>query len=145
MHPESKATSVKESAVPPTRRTVRVAVPTAAVGGLAAAVSAHFGRSPSFTVVELVDGETAKVVLLENPPHGDCQDPVALLQTHGVEVLIVHGMGMRPRATCRQAGIDVLVGSGRTVGDFIAAYRAGSLAVIDESNTCGRRGGPQHH
>lgn len=140
MNSESKAGSIQEPIVRPARRAVRVAVPTAAAGGLAAEVSVHFGRSPHFTVVELADGVRPRVILLENPPHGDCQDPIALLEAHGVDVLIVHGMGMRPRAACQQAGIDVLVGSGRTVGDFVAAYRAGSLLAIDDRNTCGCRG-----
>jgi predicted Fe-Mo cluster-binding NifX family protein len=140
MTPASRQTSVQTVAGQPELRARRLAIPTTGTGGLAADASPHFGRSPCFTVVELNGGEPTRVILLENAPHSNCEDPVALLQAHQVDALIVRGIGMRPLTACQRAGIGVLVGRGRTVGDFIAAYLAGGLAAIDERDTCGCRG-----
>jgi len=140
MSQENKAALAKAAEAGAAAQTIRVAVPTSMIGGLAAQPSPHFGRSPYFTVVEFSGAEAERVVLLENPPHGDCQDPVALLQAHGVSVLIVNGIGMRPLAACQRTRIRVLVGRGRTVGDFVAGFKAGNLPDISERDTCGCHG-----
>jgi predicted Fe-Mo cluster-binding NifX family protein len=116
--------------------TVRIAVPSVGSGGLAAGVEPHFGRCQHFTVVELTDGETARTMLIENLPHHDCLQPVEMLAAHGVNVLVVQGIGMRPLVGFRQAGIDVYTGSGATVGDLIAAFRAGRLRAMDGQSAC---------
>ncbi len=122
---------------------VRVAVPSAGVGGLAANADPHFGRCQHFTVVELADGQPDKTILIENLPHQDCLQPVELLASHGVKALIVRGIGMRPLVGFQQAGIEVYTGSGDTVGELVAAYAAGRLRLMDGRSACGggRHGG----
>jgi predicted Fe-Mo cluster-binding NifX family protein len=116
---------------------IRVAVPTANSGGMLASSSAHFGRCPHFTVVEVTDGKPVKTVIVDNPPHSDCFGPVQLLASQDVSVMIVQGIGMRPLAGFRSVGIEVYAGSGGTVGDLITAYTSGKLVLMDESSVCG--------
>src|SRR5665647_3445967 len=99
--------STKESLHHMTDRTssrIRLAVPSETPGGLDAARSGHFERSPSFTLIDLVNGEIAAVVFVENAPHGHggCMSPVLTLGTNMVDAVIVAGIGHRPLLGCLQ-------------------------------------------
>ncbi|MBN2081629.1 NifB/NifX family molybdenum-iron cluster-binding protein [bacterium] len=120
----------------------RIAIPSAGGGGLAARVDPHFGRCQCFTIVELTDGQPGKILLLDNPPHQDCLQPVQLLADHGVSALVVAGIGMRPLAGFVQAGITVYAGRAETVGELLQQYANGQLQQFDTSQVCG--GGHGH-
>ncbi len=66
--------------------------------------------------------------------------PVRILQQAGATALVVAGIGMRPRIGFAQAGIEVLVGPGETVGQVIDAYRAKLVQPIADSDLCGAHG-----
>jgi predicted Fe-Mo cluster-binding NifX family protein len=68
--------------------------------------------------------------------------PVQILQQAGATSLVVAGIGMRPRIGFAQAGIEVLVGPGDTVGEVIAAYQDNQVRPIADSDLCG--GGHGH-
>ena len=82
---------------------LRVAVPSEAPGGLDSARSGHFGRSPYFTVVDIVDGEIGPVDVVANRPHSDggCMAPVLTLGENAVDAVIVAGIGQRPLLALR--------------------------------------------
>jgi predicted Fe-Mo cluster-binding NifX family protein len=122
--------------------TNRIAIPTAGGGGLAAHVDPHFGRCQCFTIVELNDGQPGKILLLDNPPHQDCLQPVQLLANHGVSALVVAGIGMRPLAGFMQAGITVYAGNAETAGELVQQFTSGQLQPFDTSQVCG--GGRGH-
>jgi len=50
--------------------TLRIAIPTHGPGGVDAPRSAHFGRSDSFTIVDVdvAEGEIVRDAVVENPP-----------------------------------------------------------------------------
>jgi len=115
----------------------RIAIPTAGGGGLMARVDPHFGRCQCFTIVELNDGQAGKILLLDNPPHQDCLQPVQLLADHGVSTLVVSGIGMRPLAGFMQSGITVYAGNAETVGELVQQFTNGQLRRFDTSQVCG--------
>lgn len=120
-------------------QTVRIAVPTEGAGGLDAPRSAHFGHSPSFTVVDVVDGEVVGSSTLVNPPHsqGGCGQTVQLLGDNGVAVAIVVGMGRGPLSMMQSAGILPLFdGDSPTPMAAVAAYLAGGLAPFGGDHVC---------
>ncbi len=90
----------------------RIAVPSESPGGLDAARSGHFGRSPNFTLVDLQDGEVTFVEVIDNVPHDPdgCFAPVLMLGEHMVDAVVVSGIGKRPLLACLQAGIRVFNG-----------------------------------
>lgn len=120
-------------------KTVKLAVPSAAPGGLAADRSGHFGRCECFTVVDCAEGRAQNVTVVTNLPHseGGCLAPVNLLQNHGVNAIAVSGIGMRPLMGFQSAGIDVLLGTGTKVQDTVDAYLKSELNPISEEDTCG--------
>lgn len=119
---------------------VVLAVPSVGEGGLDAERSGHFGRCDCFTLVEIEDGRVLAVRVVDNPPHveGGCLRPVELLASHGVNALMVAGIGARPLAGFNDAGIAVYFDVERpVVGDAVEAFLAGDVELIDPSYVCG--------
>ena len=122
-----------------TESRIRLAVPSETPGGLDAARSGHFGRSPSFTLIDLVDGEIAAVVFIENASHGHggCMSPVLTLGTNMVDAVIVAGIGHRPLLGCLQAGIRVFAGEDRPdVRSVVEAFVEMELSPVGPDATC---------
>jgi predicted Fe-Mo cluster-binding NifX family protein len=117
---------------------VRVAVPSELPGGLEAARSGHFGRCECFTVVDLVGGEVAAVATLQNAPHtdGGCMTPVIVLARHGVQAIVVDGIGGRPLQGFNQVGIAVHAGVGDDVASAVREFAAGRLPLVGLDGAC---------
>lgn len=116
-----------------------IAIPSMYPGGLEAGRSGHFGRCDVFTLVSVKDGEVQSVRAVPNADHaeGGCLVPVQILYQAGATSLVVAGIGMRPRMGFAEAGIEVLVGPGETVGEVIDAYRSDLVRPIADSDLCG--------
>jgi predicted Fe-Mo cluster-binding NifX family protein len=118
---------------------IRLAVPSETPGGLGAARSGHFGRSPSFTLIDLVDGEIAGVDVVSNAPHvqGGCMSPVLTLGTNEVDAVIVAGIGHQPLLGCLQTGIRVFAGEDRPdVRSVVDAFVDMELSPVGPDATC---------
>ena len=119
-------------------KTIRIAVPSEAPGGLVATRSGHFGRCECFTMVDLVDGRVGEVQVLANAPHteGGCMSPVLTLAEHMVDAIVVDGIGGRPLMGFHQVGIAVHTGIGRDVQSAVDGYLAGDLPLVGIESTC---------
>ncbi|MGO8683166.1 MAG: NifB/NifX family molybdenum-iron cluster-binding protein [Thermoleophilia bacterium] len=121
-----------------TNRTLRIAVPSEAPGGLDARRSGHFGRCECFTVVDVGANGVSDVFVVDNGPHvdGGCLTPVNLLAGHKVEALVVDGIGGRPLQGFQDVGITVHAGYGTTVAETVQAYASGMLPVLGLEGAC---------
>ncbi|MFO7619605.1 MAG: NifB/NifX family molybdenum-iron cluster-binding protein [Thermoplasmata archaeon] len=119
--------------------TIRIAIPSAAPGGLDAEMSSHFGHADNFTLIEIAGKDIVSTAVLPNIPHtqGGCMAPVNLLKENGVDTIIVGGLGARPLMGFRQVGIRVMAGASGTVGNTIKAYMEGRLRQAGEDVVCG--------
>jgi predicted Fe-Mo cluster-binding NifX family protein len=90
-------------------------------------VSAHFGRCPSFTLVETDGGRIVKKEMIDNPGHHPGFLP-QFLHERGVECIIAGGMGARAQTLFDEHGIRTVMGAAGTVDDVIAALCSGTLA-----------------
>lgn len=112
---------------------IRLAVPSDEPGGLDAARSGRFRRSPCFTIVDLSRDTVVDVhVVRTGAHHGDRGlAPVLLLGENGVDVVIVAGIGHRTLLQCVQAGIRVFAGDDRpTVRSVIEAFVDAELVPV---------------
>ena len=124
---------------PSTANRIRLAVPSESPGGLDAARSGHFGRSPAFTLVDLINGEISAVDVVDNAPHdkGGCMSPVLTLGTNMVDAVIVAGIGHRPLLGCLQSGIRVFAGEDRLdVRSVVEAFVEMELSPVGPDATC---------
>jgi FKBP-type peptidyl-prolyl cis-trans isomerase 2/predicted Fe-Mo cluster-binding NifX family protein len=128
---------------------VLIAIPSDTSDGLEATISEHFGHCAAFTLVTVVDGAIGRVDVLANGAHehGGCLAPVMLLKQHGVDILVTGGLGARPLAGFRQAGIDVhFKEHASNVREAVELCIAGSTRAFGDNDTCGgHEGGCGHH
>lgn len=89
-------------------------------------VSAHFGRCPFFTIVEVEDGKVKSKSRIENPGHEPGFLP-EFLRKKGVEYIIAGGMGQRASALFADAGIKTILGITGKIDDVIDQFLKGTL------------------
>ncbi|KPK46089.1 MAG: dinitrogenase iron-molybdenum cofactor [Nitrospira bacterium SM23_35] len=89
-------------------------------------VSEHFGRCPSFTVVDIEDGIVRSTMALENPGHQPGVIPQFLHQK-GVNCIVAGGMGMRARGFFDEVGMQAILGITGRIDDVIRKLQNGIL------------------
>jgi predicted Fe-Mo cluster-binding NifX family protein len=89
-------------------------------------VSAHFGRCPHFTIVDMKDGSLAGKEVIDNPGHHPGFLP-EFLRKRGVDCIIAGGMGQRALGLFAEQNIQVIVGIGGTVSEVIDKIQKGTL------------------
>jgi predicted Fe-Mo cluster-binding NifX family protein len=109
---------------------MRIAVPSVDDRGLESEMSAHFGRAPYYTLVDVENGEITgyKVVKCPFSEHGPGDIP-NFLRSLNVDIIIAYGMGRRAQDFFNSMGIKVLTGAYGKVSDVIKAFLTGSLSL----------------
>jgi len=114
---------------------MKLCIPTMGDRGLDETVSAHFGRAPTFTIVDVSTNEV-KVLRNESEHFGGAGLPPEILANAGAHVLICSGLGPRAITMFEEKGIDVYVGAAGTVKDAIKAFQEGTLHEATDENAC---------
>ncbi len=89
-------------------------------------VSPHFGRCPSFTLVDIENGKMVKKVEVENPGHEPGYIPQFLHQK-GVKRIVCGGMGARAQGFFEEMGIETIVGIDGSIDGVIEKLEKGVL------------------
>ncbi len=89
-------------------------------------VSAHFGRCPHFTILDIENGEIVKKEIIPNPGHSPGFIP-QFLHEKGVKAIIAGGMGMRATGFFSELGIEAIVGISGKIDDVITQLLKGTL------------------
>lgn len=89
-------------------------------------VSAHFGRCPTFTIVDIEDGKVTKRTKIANPGHQPGFIP-QFLHEKGVECIVCGGMGERAKAFFQEYGIQTIVGVTEKIDEVIEKLLKGTL------------------
>jgi predicted Fe-Mo cluster-binding NifX family protein len=95
----------------------------------------HFGRAPSFAVVDMLeDGSVKSITSVDNVSEhfGGHDSAEVLISNLGPNVLVVKGMGPRGIQAFQSKGVAVFTGDVNTVGDAINAYLDGRLVTLTE-------------
>lgn len=89
-------------------------------------VSAHFGRCPFFTIVDIQGANIIKRDVINNPGHQPGNIP-QFLHSQGVQCIIAGGMGMRAAGFFNDLGIQTIVGINGKIDDVLAELQKGTL------------------
>jgi len=84
-------------------------------------VSAHFGRCPTYTLVDISEGKVTHREEIENPGHQPGFLP-RYLSEKSVDTIIAGGMGPRAQGLFAQQGIQTIIGVQGPVDDVIEEY-----------------------
>jgi len=103
--------------------------------GLEDHVCEHFGRAPTFTIVDLEEG-TVKVIRNFSTHFGGLMLPAELLAKEGVKVVLCRGVGPKAVRMMRSYGLKVFVGASGKVKDVVDAWRKGLLPEAGEEGFC---------
>jgi predicted Fe-Mo cluster-binding NifX family protein len=100
--------------------------------GLEGSVSAHFGRCPYYTFVDVEGGKILGFEVVKNPYYANHQPGVIpqFIHSQRANVMIAGGMGPRAIDFFNQFGIDVATGVQGKVRDIVEAYLRGEIKGI---------------
>ncbi len=126
---------------------MKIGIPSQGDRGLEEKVGAHFGRVPTYTIVDL---ESNDVKVVPNTSHhmGGSGDPPEIMKKEGVCAMVCQGLGRRAISLFEQIGIDVYIGATGTVKDAVDAFKNDKLQKANEGNACQQhafRGQGKHH
>ncbi|MCM8760935.1 MAG: NifB/NifX family molybdenum-iron cluster-binding protein [Candidatus Omnitrophica bacterium] len=89
-------------------------------------VSAHFGRCPTFTIVDIKNGKVEKRESVANPGHQPGFIP-QFLHERGVACIVAGGMGVRATGFFQEYGIKTIVGVSGRIDEVIEKFAQGKL------------------
>lgn len=89
-------------------------------------VSAHFGRCPTYTFLDIENGEIIKQTKVDNPGHATGTIP-RFMHDNNVKVMIAGGMGWRAQEFFKEYGINVILGVSGKIDDVIKKVKEGTL------------------
>ncbi len=116
---------------------MRIAVPSNGDRGMDEEVGGHFGRVPTYTIVE---DQTNEVEVIPNKSHhmGGRGYPPELLHEEGVDIMVCSSLGRRAIDLFQEKGIRVYVGASGLVRDAIEQWKTGKLMEATDENACRR-------
>ena len=89
-------------------------------------ISAHFGRCPSFTIVDIENDKVTKREIVDNPGHQPGFIP-QFLHERGVNCIVAGGMGARATGFFNELGIQAVVGLSGRIDEVIEKLQKGTL------------------
>ena len=124
---------------------MKICIPTMGENGLDNQVGEHFGRVPTYTIVDL-DTKEVKVIPNTSEHMGGQGQPPEIMAREGVNVMVCRGLGRRAITMFEELGIDVYIGASGTVKDAIDAFKEDKLQKASIDDACGRHAfRDQHH
>ena len=123
---------------------MKICIPTMGKRGLDDSVGEHFGRVPTYTIVDL---ETDEVKVVPNVSHhmGGQGDPPEIMVREGVNVMVCQGLGRRAISMFEGFGITVYIGAIGTVRDAVAAFKQDMLQKATVDDACGEHAFRDRH
>ena len=124
---------------------MKICIPTVGNNGLDDVVGEHFGRVPTYTIIDL---ETEDIRIIPNTSHhmSGSGYPPEMMHREGVNVMICQGLGKRAIDMFASFGIEVYIGASGKVREAVDAFKKGMLKKADLNDACGRHAfRDQHH
>ena len=113
----------------------KVCIPTMGNNGLDEAVGEHFGRVPTYTIVDTDTNEVRTIPNTSEHAGGQGYPPEIIAKT-GADTMICGGLGRRAVMMFEEMGIMVYVGANGTVKDAVQMFSDGRLEAATDENAC---------
>ena len=124
---------------------MKICIPTTGEKGLDETVGEHFGRVPTYTIVDLETNQT-KVIPNTSEHMGGQGQPPEIMAREGVNVMVCRGLGRRAIMMFEELGIEVYIGAYGTVKDAVDAFKQNRLQKASINDACGQHAfRDQHH
>ena len=123
---------------------MKICIPTLGDKGFDDMVGEHFGRVPTYTIIDLETNET-KVVPNTSEHAGGQGYPPEIMAREGVSVMVCRGLGRRAIAMFDELGIEVYIGASGTVRNAVDAFQQGKLHKAGSSDACGQHAFRDQH
>lgn len=114
---------------------MKVCIPTMGRKGMDELVGEHFGRVPTYTIVDTASNDTT-VIDNDSIHMGGAGYAPDLIARTGAEVMICGGLGRRAIGFFDQMCIKVYVGASGTVKDALKMFNDGKLTLASSENAC---------
>ena len=101
--------------------------------GLTGQISQHFGRCPSYLVVDVEGNEVKKSEVVENPYYSNHIPGKVpqFIKEQGAQVMIAGGMGPKAIDMFTTFGIEVVTGAIGNMGNVLQAYLRGEISGVE--------------
>jgi predicted Fe-Mo cluster-binding NifX family protein len=101
--------------------------------GLNGQISQHFGRCPSYLIVDVEGNEIKKSDIISNPYYDNHIPGMVpkFISEQGVNVMIAGGMGPRAIDMFSNFGIEVVTGAIGNAGNVLKAYLQGEISGVE--------------
>jgi predicted Fe-Mo cluster-binding NifX family protein len=101
--------------------------------GLNGQISQHFGRCPSYIIVDVEGEEIKKADVISNPYYDNHVPGMVpkFISEQGVNVMIAGGMGPRAIDMFSNFGIEVVTGAIGNAGNVLKAYLQGEISGVE--------------
>lgn len=101
--------------------------------GLNDQISQHFGRCPSYLIVDVEGEEVKKSDIISNPYYDNHVPGMVpkFISEQGANVMIAGGMGPRAIDMFSNFGIEVVTGAIGNVGNVLKAYLQGEISGVE--------------
>ena len=114
---------------------MKICIPTMGEKGMDEQVGEHFGRVPTYTIVDTKSGEVQSIQNTTIHQGGTGYAP-DLISQHGAEIMLCGGLGRKAIGMFQDKGIMVYVGATGTVNDAINMWKAGKLQAATDETAC---------
>ncbi len=114
---------------------MKICVPTMEKGGFDDLVCEHFGRAPTFTVIDMDNNQVQVVPNISEHMGGQGLPPEHIAKT-GAKILICSGLGPKAIDMLQSFGLEVFVGANGTVKDAVQMWRDGKLLSASHDVAC---------
>jgi len=116
---------------------MRIAIASNDHMGLNSQVSAHFGKCPYYTIVDIENGNIEAIKNLQNPfsEHTQGQVP-AFINEQKVNILITGGIGSRAIDFFNNFDIKVISGISGRIANILNDYINGKYNEVSTPKTC---------
>ena len=89
-------------------------------------VSAHFGRCPQYTILEIEGNKLIDKEVVDNPGHSPGFLP-QYLKEKDIDCIVAGGMGMRAKELFREANIETILGIEGKIEETVNKILNGTL------------------